>query len=271
MLYAHKLQRNGTGNSTGCPLEPLAPYGREKILLISAVFGNLSLQPHIALFLRSAARSGFDFLLVGDDEPKNLPSNVRWLNITWDELWWRVKSRVPHCFKNQTGGGDMNYPERYKVIDLKPLFGVIFMKELYGYHFWGHVDNDIVFGRTRSSINKESMKADVIGIIRGHRFKEGNLAWGPMTLYRNTARATNLFRSGPRLCDMLLDHKHWGFDEWCAFPALPSLPCRLSVCPSSTLPSLVPVSLLFLPLKSEHADACAHNFLQLAPLIGLSC
>eukprot|EP00961_Rhodomonas_salina_P032735 441309-Rhodomonas_salina.5 len=164
---ANDSKANPTAVGWGCPLQNLALYGQEKILLITAVFGNLSLQPHFGLFLRSAQRSGFDFLVVGDEEPKHLPPNVEWLNVTWNELWWRVRSRVPHCFKNQTGGGDKNYPVRYKLIDLKPLFGIIFMRELHGYHFWGHVDNDMVFGRTRGSISRESMKADVIGIVRG--------------------------------------------------------------------------------------------------------
>lgn len=76
-----------------------------------------------------------------------------------------------------------------------------------GVQMWGHIDNDMILGNVRKFLGPDVLSKD---IISGLYHKN---TWGPFTVFRNVDKVNNIFRRAPRLCDMLRDVKHWGFDE----------------------------------------------------------
>jgi len=117
---------------------PVAP--RHRINLMTAIFRDATVGPdearlhHLPIFLKSVERSGVDVTIVGEIPPEiRLPANVAHVPMTWSSLCDLVSERV--------FGGDpvdhLRAASAYKVIDLKPLFGLLFADELAGYDFWG--------------------------------------------------------------------------------------------------------------------------------------
>ena len=115
----HGVHRNG-GQRTA-----------SRVVLITSVFGKHP--PYVPLFLKTAAHSGVDVILVGDtDAISGLPSNVRQINMTWEHLVGRV-SKIMFDGKPLPKLLGAN---RYKVIDLKPAFGALFREYITAYDFW---------------------------------------------------------------------------------------------------------------------------------------
>jgi hypothetical protein len=90
---------------------------------------------YVPIFLKTAAFSGVDVLMVGDTKQVAfplLPPNVRQIHMTWEHLVGLVSNRVfdgkplPELLK----------ANRYKVVDLKPAYGVLFQEHIAGYEFW---------------------------------------------------------------------------------------------------------------------------------------
>jgi hypothetical protein len=90
---------------------------------------------YVPIFLKTAAFSGVDVLMVGDTKLvtfPQLPPNVRQIHMTWEQLVGRVSTRVfdgrplPQLLK----------ANRYKVVDLKPAYGVLFREHIAAYEFW---------------------------------------------------------------------------------------------------------------------------------------
>lgn len=79
-------------------------------------------------------------------------------------------------------------PSYYKVIDLKPMFGVLFKHHLRHFKFWGHCDNDLIFGDLRKFLYPKLLEAnDVLSPMKpkGRRVGKPYLrTWGPLTVYR---------------------------------------------------------------------------------------
>jgi hypothetical protein len=106
---------------------------RARVVLITTVFGKCPL--YVPIFLKTAAFSGVDVLMVGDTKLvtfPQLPPNVRQIHMTWETLVGLVSNRVfdgrqlPQLLK----------ANRYKVIDLKPAYGVLFREHITAYEFW---------------------------------------------------------------------------------------------------------------------------------------
>eukprot|EP00961_Rhodomonas_salina_P100528 1352051-Rhodomonas_salina.3 len=71
---------------------------KSDIVLISAAFGESVKKPHMRFFLKSAKDCGVDVLIVGDLVPAfPLPANVKHFQISWHDMWARVKNRVSEC------------------------------------------------------------------------------------------------------------------------------------------------------------------------------
>ena len=109
------------------------PPQRARVVLITAVFGKCPL--YVPFFLKTAAFSGVDVLLVGDVDDvvfPQLPSNVRQIHMTWDDLVDRVSERV---FDGKPVP-ELRTAKRYKVVDLKPTYGILFQEYVTSYEFW---------------------------------------------------------------------------------------------------------------------------------------
>eukprot|EP00286_Rhodomonas_abbreviata_P025729 CAMPEP_0181307566 /NCGR_PEP_ID=MMETSP1101-20121128/10958_1 /TAXON_ID=46948 /ORGANISM="Rhodomonas abbreviata, Strain Caron Lab Isolate" /LENGTH=461 /DNA_ID=CAMNT_0023413811 /DNA_START=187 /DNA_END=1572 /DNA_ORIENTATION=+ len=181
------------------------PAPKSDIVLISTLFGESVTKPHLRFFLKSVEDCGVDVLLIGSPALNlPLPRNVRHVYLSWEGLWERVKQRLPECsldVKERAG------IRQYKVIDIKPLYGLLFADEIAGYERWGHIDNDLLIGDTRNFLTPQMMSKD---IISGLYHKN---TWGPFTIFRNIPKVNLLFRRAPQLCEMLRDTEPWGFDE----------------------------------------------------------
>ena len=161
-----------------------------KIVLFSYLFGEATAKRrHVRLFVESARRSGVDIVFVGDAAPPfSLPPNVKYVNITWDDLTDRVRDRI-------LGGREPRwmrtvsrvYP--YKIIDYKPVFAHLFPEIVAGYDFWGPIDNDLILGDFRTMVNQTLLSE--YDIISPHQYK---FTLGMNTLYRNTPIVNQLFR-----------------------------------------------------------------------------
>jgi hypothetical protein len=72
-----------------------------------------------------------------------------------------------------------------------PCYGELFAEELQGYGFWGHCDQDTVFGRLDRFVSDEFMDdCDVFG-------NDPDAICGPFSLYRNCGAVNALYRRIP--------------------------------------------------------------------------
>jgi len=115
-------------------------------------------------------------LLITDQtsQTQRLPSNVQLLPTTLMALRARFSEVL---------GVDAALNAPYKIYDFRPIFGLAFDEILRGFHFWGHVDLDQLFGRISEFIPWKSI--DHYDRLF-HR--------GSFSLYKNSDRANNLFR-----------------------------------------------------------------------------
>lgn len=97
----------------------------------------------------------------------------------------------------------------YKLCDLRPAYGYVFEDELRQYDFWGHCDNDMIFGDIRKFITDDILaKYDKI-LSRGH-----------LSIYRNTPEVNEFFMKSdsfakiPSWKDVVISNRGYSFDEW---------------------------------------------------------
>lgn len=114
--------------------------GREKALpricIMAVYFGPLP--AWFALWAASCADNpDIDFLIVTDQEPGELPANVR----LQPETLGGVRRRLELAL-----GCEVALERPYKLCDYKPFMGLAFADELTGYDYWGFADLDLVFG-----------------------------------------------------------------------------------------------------------------------------
>ncbi len=169
-----------------------------RICLILAYLGPWP--SYFDLFMHSIRfNADVDWLFVCDHPLPgvDMPPNVRVLNTTKAELAQRIadSAKTP-----------VNLSIPYKLCDFRPAYGVTFRNELQGYDFWGHCDNDIVFGRIRRFITREILDAHDKVLMHGY-----------MQLYRNSAAGNSFYQitaDSINYQDVFTDPRYHGFDEW---------------------------------------------------------
>lgn len=169
-----------------------------KICLIVPYYGVFP--NYFSLFLKSCGNnSDYHWLIVSDNkDPYSYPSNVQYLELTWDALRALVQSKFDF---------PIALDKPYKLCDFKPAYGVIFSEFLTGYDFWGYCDMDLLFGDISKFISPEMLhQYDKIGIM------------GHLSLYRNKDEINNLFKSRvggqQRYYDVFTSSRNMIFDEW---------------------------------------------------------
>lgn len=108
-----------------------------RVSFLTPYFGRLP--KYFPLFVQSAARNtGATFLIVTDEEiPLQLPDNFRHVRLTRADVESRVREKLSPDFRLAYG---------YKVVDVRPFYGLVFEDLLSGSDFWGYCDADIVLG-----------------------------------------------------------------------------------------------------------------------------
>jgi hypothetical protein len=161
---------------------------------------------YLRMFVETASTSGVDFVILGYPRPPfPLPSNIRHVSVTWNQFVDLIADRL---FEGKEPG-DLRNASPYKIIDFKPLFANLFPKEVKGYDWWGHIDNDLVLSNATKFLTHSVLdQHDIISAIP-------RKAWGPFTLYRNNQRVNELFRLAELpLEDMFATSAIRNFDEW---------------------------------------------------------
>lgn len=97
----------------------------------------------------------------------------------------------------------------YKLCDFKAMYGVLFADYLNGYEFWGHCDNDLIFGDLSAFVTDKLLdKYDKV-FTRGH-----------LTIYRNRKYVNEYFKKSetfdgiPSWKEVIINPKGCAFDEW---------------------------------------------------------
>lgn len=135
------------------------PQALSTLLLIIPFFGKFNNYFH--LFLKSCEYNpSINWLIITDDDtPYNYPSNVKVRYMSFAELRQKIQSNFDF---------PISLPHPYKLCDYKPAYGYIFAEELKGFDFWGHCDNDLIFGDIRAFLTPDIfLKYDKI-LCKGH-------------------------------------------------------------------------------------------------------
>lgn len=97
----------------------------------------------------------------------------------------------------------------YKLCDFKPMYGYLFENYLIGYEFWGHCDNDLIFGNIADFITEYILKNYDRIFTRGH-----------LSIYRNTPEVNSFFKKSinyknvPSWEIVVSSQQGFSFDEW---------------------------------------------------------
>ena len=159
---------------------------RNRVALVLPYFGELP--SYFQLFLRSVEMNpSFNLVLLTDCNCSDLtvPSNVSVHKMSFFD----VQNRIFQILSPK-----VHIMSTYKLCDYKPLYGLLFSKELYGYDFWGHCDADMIWGNLSNYVDDAILdKYDKL-FIHGH-----------FALYRNDAWVNELalrYRDAPCGLDM---------------------------------------------------------------------
>lgn len=146
---------------------------KNKVAFIIPYFGRIP--SYFALWLKSAEKnSDFDFLIYSD-LPFNIESksNIKLINISFVELKSKIEKLLNRkvCLKSP-----------YKLCDYKPMYGLIFEKDLENYDFWGFMDIDLILGCLNTYITDELLNSYDKLYYEGH-----------FSLFRNCKLMNTLF------------------------------------------------------------------------------
>lgn len=136
-----------------------------------------------------------DFLMFSDQEcPLNLPKNMTFVKITYEEFVGKIQSKFDF---------DVSAHYSYKLCDFRPAYGYVLNDYIGKYDFWGHCDNDLVFGDIRHFITEEILSENDRVLVRGH-----------FTLYRNNEDVNRSFMNAePSYKEVFTHKKNYYFDE----------------------------------------------------------
>lgn len=165
-----------------------------KIVLINCYFGKLP--SFFELFLKSCEKNKeVDFLIFSDNTWKDLPDNVKIVNISFEELKKKIQSNFDFDIA-------LNTP--YKICDYRPAYGYIFGEYLNEYEFWGYCDFDMIFGNIDKYLTDEVLNS----FDKIYQF-------GHLTIIKNTKINNTLFmdEGNPYYKDVFQTDVNAVFDE----------------------------------------------------------
>lgn len=168
-----------------------------KVIIILPYFGNWPSYSNI--FFESLKKNPkFDFLIFADKFPDNIKANnIKIINCTLNDLKKRFEAVLDT---------ECSLEHAYKLCDYKPMYGLCFQDEIKNYDFWGYCDADMVFGDIGNFITNDILMNYEKVFSRGH-----------LTLYKNTEKMINIFRTVTEDINwknVVKNKKTVGFDEW---------------------------------------------------------
>lgn len=166
----------------------------KNLIFIIPYFGKFN--NYFQLFLNSCGtNSEFTWLIFTDDKSDyDYPNNVKVIYMDFKEL--------KNIIKNKFSNINIKIDNPYKLCDLKPAYGYIFSDYIKEFDYWGHCDNDLIFGKISHFIDLNKLSNyDKIGVL------------GHLTIYKNNDNVNKLFMSTNRFEQVMntLDINH--FDE----------------------------------------------------------
>lgn len=165
----------------------------KKIILIIAYFGKF--RNDNGFWLKSIEKNPtVDFLII-TDQNIIVPTNVQIIHSSFEKFVNKIKQHFD--FK-------INIPQPYKLCDFKVAYGDILREYIKDYDFWGHCDNDLIFGDIRKFITNDILEKYERILIRGH-----------FTLYKNCDSVNLLYRkASPFYKEVFSSNKNYCFDEY---------------------------------------------------------
>lgn len=168
----------------------------KKCCFIIPFFGKFN--DYFPVFLKTCGvNKDFNWLIITDNPPKEVPKNISILNWTFCKMQDTVNERF---------GFKVSLTSPYKLCDLKPMYGFIFEDYIKEYQFWGYCDVDTLMGNLGDFITDEIMEHYDKMFCLGH-----------MTLFRNTHENNRVFMTDynnqPYYKNVLSTDKICVFDE----------------------------------------------------------
>lgn len=168
------------------------------IVLLIPYFGRWPFW--MPLFLKSCRYNpDIQWILYSDcGEPTDLPSNVRYVDISFSDYCKKVSDRLGFVFN----------PERaYKLCDLKPALGFVHEDDIHGFDFWGFSDLDLLYGRLRDYFTAEKLARYDFFSTHERRVS------GHLCLMRNNERMRTAFWRVKKFEQLLCDQENHRLDE----------------------------------------------------------
>ena len=136
-----------------------------KVCIMGIYMGKLP--NYFSVWLKSCENNpSVDFIVITDQSIKNVPENVKIINMTLKQVRARVSEKI---------GFKAKIDSPFKLCDYKPAYGFVFSDLFIGYDYWGHCDFDLIWGDLRSFFEKYNLE-------KYDKF----LPMGHLSLYKNT-------------------------------------------------------------------------------------
>lgn len=169
-----------------------------RIIIVIPYFGRWPFWMDV--FLAScSANPTIDWLLLGDcGKPKNLPTNVKFEEISFIDYKLRVGQVL-----------DINFDpvSAYKLCDIKPMLGKIHEQDIVGYDFWAFGDLDLIYGDLRAVYTEKLLSSH--HLISNHATRVS----GHLCLVRNTKFMREIYQKVPGWRTKIESQEHVAFDE----------------------------------------------------------
>jgi hypothetical protein len=129
--------------------------------------------------------------------PENYPSNVRFIQTSFEEYQQLVSERLGINFKPESS---------YKICDIRPAFGHVHQEYIEGYDYFGFGDVDVIYGNLREFYTDEVLQYNTLSThqdrVSGHLF-----------LIKNDEQWINAFRKIPHWQQSMSEPSNTCIDE----------------------------------------------------------
>ena len=131
-------------------------------------------------------------------EPQNKAGNVDYVHLSFDDYKALARARL---------GIACEWPDPYKLCDLKPCLGHIHEADIDGYRFFGFGDIDVIYGNIREIYTDELLSQCNVVSTHGERVS------GHFAVVRNSKAVRRAYERIPNYRDLLAQPHHVGMDE----------------------------------------------------------
>lgn len=147
---------------------------KNSVAVVIPYFGKLP--NYFNLWMNSVKyNSDIDVIFLTDiSEPKQIPSNLIWKNISFNDVKKRAQKLVDF---------NISLPDPYKLTDFKPAYGEMFADYLRQYDWWGFGDIDTIWGNLNPILEQINSK-----------MFDKVLSLGHLTFLKNSKKINSLYK-----------------------------------------------------------------------------